>query len=255
MDTNIVVWIKTEVGIMIENLNVKGSLFMQFFSFFAPRDGTLSTSAKLQRRSHKAFTLIELLVVIAIIALLAAILFPVFARAREQARRSSCANNLKQIGLGVLQYNQDFDEIYFPAEVAIGTAGGATLVTRLKPYTKSIQPFVCPSGSKNLTPPGNINSRLDFMWVSTGAGWFEPTRGHYGFNLNLNALSMADVRSSAATVMLFDSSWYEAAGPLDDQIVGGMRHMNGANFGFADGHVKFAKDSIVASPVGPNFYP
>lgn len=61
-------------------------------------------------RLPRAFTLIELLVVIAIITLLAAILFPVFARARENARRSSCQSNLKQIGIGIAQYTQDYDE-------------------------------------------------------------------------------------------------------------------------------------------------
>lgn len=61
-------------------------------------------------KGSKGFTLIEILVVIAIIALLAAILFPVFARARENARRTSCASNLKQIGLGIMQYTQDYDE-------------------------------------------------------------------------------------------------------------------------------------------------
>src|SRR5262245_48870524 len=68
------------------------------------------TSAR--TRTPNAFTLIELLIVIAIIALLAAILFPVFARAREKARQSACASNLKQIGMGILQYTQDFDERY-----------------------------------------------------------------------------------------------------------------------------------------------
>ena len=61
---------------------------------------------------RKAFTLIELLVVIAIISILAAILFPVFARARESARRTSCLSNLKQIGLGIMMYVQDYDETY-----------------------------------------------------------------------------------------------------------------------------------------------
>jgi prepilin-type N-terminal cleavage/methylation domain-containing protein len=74
-------------------------------------DGTPgSASARNSNMVRRAFTLIELLVVIAIIALLAAILFPVFARARENARRASCQSNMKQIGLGILQYAQDNDE-------------------------------------------------------------------------------------------------------------------------------------------------
>jgi prepilin-type N-terminal cleavage/methylation domain-containing protein len=64
----------------------------------------------MQKKVKRGFTLIELLVVIAIIAILAAILFPVFARARENARRASCQSNLKQIALGVFMYNQDYDE-------------------------------------------------------------------------------------------------------------------------------------------------
>src|SRR6186997_2010986 len=92
-----------------------------------------------QRKARRhGFTLIELLVVIAIIALLAAILFPVFARARENARRASCSSNLKQIGLGMLQYTQDYDE-HFPMQAA------AAFWPSLTPYIKSDQIYKCPS--------------------------------------------------------------------------------------------------------------
>jgi len=76
-----------------------------------------------QNRSVRGFTLIELLVAIAVIAILAAILFPVFARARENARRSSCTSNLKQQGLAIMQYAQDYDELMVPAWLD-GTTGG-----------------------------------------------------------------------------------------------------------------------------------
>lgn len=90
--------------------------------------------------TERGFTLIELLVVIAIIAILAAILFPVFARARENARRSSCQSNQKNIGLGVLQYLQDYDEMTPPS-----AAVGPNPTDGIQPYIKSAQIFVCPS--------------------------------------------------------------------------------------------------------------
>lgn len=97
------------------------------------------------------FTLIELLVVIAIIALLAAILFPVFARARENARKSSCQNNLKQIGIGVSMYGQDFDGIGPPSLTNDGPAGLLRMwPTLIMSYVKNQQVFVCPSTS--ITP-------------------------------------------------------------------------------------------------------
>src|SRR5687767_13552480 len=120
----------------------------------------------------RGFTLIELLVVIAIIAILAAILFPVFARARENARRASCQSNLKQIALGMIQYTQDYDErlplmfymrnmTYLPAgdpgqlpnpmTYDSNVTGGnfvTSWVDEIQPYVKSQQIFACPSDSK-----------------------------------------------------------------------------------------------------------
>ena len=117
------------------------------------------TSAPRARRNSgnsphvfSAFTLIELLVVIAIIAILAAILFPVFARARENARRSSCTSNLKQIGLGLLQYSQDYDEKqpldqFGPDNDISGYGGRYKWMDAIYPYVKSEQIFNCPSDS------------------------------------------------------------------------------------------------------------
>jgi len=101
---------------------------------------------------RRGFTLIELLVVIAIIAILAAILFPVFAQAREKARQASCTSNCKQIGLAVMAYCTDYDETFPPAQIN-ANAAGATISwpTIIMPYVKNEGVFTCPSGERSLS--------------------------------------------------------------------------------------------------------
>ena len=94
-------------------------------------------------RSRKGFTLIELLVVIAIIAILAAILFPVFQKVRENARRSACTSNMKQLGLAIVQYQQDADEAY-PTSNGTGNPGTGNWALCIYPYVKSIDVYKCP---------------------------------------------------------------------------------------------------------------
>jgi len=108
----------------------------------------------MQKLQKQGFTLIELLVVIAIIAILAAILFPVFAKVREKARQTTCASNMKQIGLGMTQYIQDNDEM-FPAGNPIVVEGHqVNMFYALMPYVKSTAVFSCPSNPINNQPIG-----------------------------------------------------------------------------------------------------
>src|SRR5690554_5460678 len=146
--------------------------------------------------SHKkvrksAFTLIELLVVIAIIAILAAILFPVFARARESARRASCMSNLKQIGLGVMMYVQDYDEKYpmcFDTAPNKGDWG-----TFLTPYVKNTQVYICPSSSISSYTSGNYGANRAMLVDGDAEG-----------NAGWQTLSIAAMPSAAGTYMLTD---------------------------------------------------
>jgi prepilin-type N-terminal cleavage/methylation domain-containing protein len=132
------------------------------------------------------FTLIELLVVIAIIAILAAILFPVFARARENARRASCQSNLKQIGLGWQMYVQDYDSRLPVYEGATYTGNSGTVMPLLAPYVKNGQIFYCPSGrGGSVSPYGDaLSSPHAAYGTQYGMPWYyRPVRAAL---INLN---------------------------------------------------------------------
>ena len=189
------------------------------------------------------FTLIELLVVIAIIAILAAILFPVFARARENARRTSCQSNLKQIALGVFQYKQDYDE-KLPVPAYSNGAGTSASpygwADSLQPYLKSTQILVCPSNTTS-TP-------IDMTGVP---GYGPGSKRSYRMASYLMASSLSAVNAPALTVQLVDArntgttpaTWYfgyeaDATGQVNDGGSQNVRHLNTLNFLYADGHVK-----------------
>jgi prepilin-type N-terminal cleavage/methylation domain-containing protein/prepilin-type processing-associated H-X9-DG protein len=139
--------------------------------------------------TKSGFTLIELLIVIAIISILAAILFPVFARARENARRSSCQSNMRQLGLGLLQYSQDYDET-LPCGVHAPSANGTGWAGQAYPYIKSTQIYTCPSdtykvrGANNTAISYSYNGNITNLAVQFGspviagriAGFSAPAR-------------------------------------------------------------------------------
>jgi len=261
----------------------------------------------------RAFTLIELLVVIAIIALLAAILFPVFARIREKARQTSCASNLKQLGIGLIQYVQDNDGTLPYGNGTYNNAGALReegWAGPLYPYVKNLQIFTCPDDT---TVPDGAPATSCFTFCVTGGGG--GVRGNnylqgvpyytvsYAMNQALSFgtysplttlgafLNEAAWQAPSRTVLLTEVSDCEAQitwgnetqspsndglgsnsnlmayysymepglspveqtgpmgstnapgnaanGQVGDNPVGGIRHDNGSNFLFCDGHVKF----------------
>lgn len=213
---------------------------------------------------QQGFTLIELLVVIAIIAILAAILFPVFARARENARRASCASNIRQISLGIMQYTQDFDETYPPFYTDLDGSGGYVAVAVVttstdkgwaeivQPYLKSRQIFQCPSEK---TAPSSATSNdvgysdyfLNSLVGGSGIGLLgQPTKG---------GVKMSAVASPSLTILVGDGGAFKSENQMGswpyDALDPGQyrRHLGGNNFSFCDGHVKwFRPEKILSTP-------
>lgn len=134
-------------------------------------------------RSH-AFSLLELLLVVAILCLLAALLFPVFARAKENARRSSCSSNLRQIGLAFNQYAQDFDGWTPGSE-----SGWVSWPTLIFPYVKGEEVFVCSSGTRTFAAADYLTPRTNYRDTSSNDGSFVPLRRvNRGLSYALNAI-------------------------------------------------------------------
>ena len=197
----------------------------------------------------RGFTLIELLVVIAIIAILAAILFPVFARAREKARQSSCLSNVKQLQLAILMYVQDYDDRFcLGRQTMYGISATAYRYwyQLMEPYVKNNQIWYCPSHDKSASAVGygwNIYGRTS----GNGMGYYDDNIYTY----TGQRLSLAEIPYPASTINIGDQYLLDDAHSgrgyiyLTSQSGYSNLHNGGGNYGYVDGHAKWGSQQAM----------
>lgn len=210
--------------------------------------------------SRKGFTLIELLVVIAIIAILAAILFPVFARAREKARQASCASNMKQLDLAAIMYATDYDGIIVPVAIGGPPGNGVWWMMLIQPYIKNMQILLCPSygcsynagtfngagfcsdkvGGCDLPLHGRFAGGYGINWGNWQANHTNWTSPGGQKESKIQQPAHCVLLAEACCVVARHSSW---GWPGNQHCKGMPPHNGGINMAFVDGHVKWQQDA------------
>ncbi len=217
----------------------------------------LSPARPLARSGRQGgFTLIELLVVIAIIAILAAILFPVFAQAREKARQTACLSNMKQIGLAIMMYAQDWDETMVPVDNYLGTndPNFKFWAANIGPYIKNNQLFQCPSNpNKDLINFDFLFGIQSYWFTSYALNWrmdsplfFQHVLTLAAVNTPAQKIQVGEVR--AQNIPDFGSQHWEGADSNTWAQWGFAGHNGRFNATFADGHSKSLKPDQAITP-------
>lgn len=213
--------------------------------------------------SRLGFTLIELLVVIAIIAILAAILFPVFAQAREKARTVSCLSNMKQLGTAEAMYLQDYDEKYVIWRYYVTATDKKTWVELLQPYCKNKQIWICPSDELAKPLQGNQaveGSSQNSYWLNA---YITHWSGLYPGDARFDSVTLPMIQYPASTIVVTDGpandgqhTWpgppSEWCGTQAFCVRAETRHTGGMNMVFADSHAKWYRRDSLKSTTTPD---